>query len=109
MLLRYLEPIELLKATKVKQPNGTFINQYEKIDDYKVQKQTVESEVDAQVYGSDITKMLRLTSPYNELEEYLLSKLNNSEDNISKYYISDDGVKYKIVAVNPYRVDIERI
>lgn len=109
MLLRYLEPVKLLKATKVKQPNGSFINEYEEVSDYKVQKQTVESEIDAQVYGAEITKMLRLTSPYNKLEQYLLDKLNNTEDNISKYYISDNNVKYKIKAVTPYKVDIERI
>lgn len=109
MLLRYIEPIELLKATKVKQANGTFINSYEKVKKFNVQKQTLESEVDAQVYGADIIKMIRLSSPYNELEKYLLSKLNNSEDNISKYFISDNDVKYKIKAVTPYKVDIERL
>ena len=106
MLIRYLKPIELKKATKIKQANGTYIDTYELIAKYNVQKQTLESEVDAQVYGADINKMLRIISPYNALEEYLLTKLSNDADNISKYYIFDGNVKYKIVAVTPSKVDI---
>ena len=109
MLLRYLKPITLKKATKTKQINGTYIDTYETIDNYNVQKQTLESEVDAQVYGADISKMLRLISPNNELENYLLSKLTNEADNISKYFIYDNNVKYKIVAVSPNKVDITRL
>ena len=109
MLLRYLKPITLKKATKTKQPNGTYTDTYEAIDNYNVQKQTLESEVDAQVYGADISKMLRLISPYNKLENYLLEKLSNKEDNVSKYVIYDNGVKYKIVAVSPNKVDIKRL
>ena len=106
MLIRYLEPITLKKATKTKQTNGTYIDTYETIDNYKVQKQTLESDVDAQVYGADINKMLRLVSPYNQLEKYLLGKLSNESDNVSKYYIFDGDVKYKVVAVTPSKVDI---
>ena len=109
MLLRYLKPITLKKANKTKQPNGTYIDTYGTIDNYNVQKQTLESEVDAQVYGADISKMLRLISPYNKLENYLLEKLSNKEDNVSKYVICDNGVKYKIVAVSPNKVDITRV
>lgn len=106
MLIRYLEPVTVKKATKTKQANGTYIDTYTDIADYKVQKQTLESEVDAQVYGADINKMLRLVSPYNKLEKYLLGKLSNDSDNISKYVIFDNNVKYKIVAVTPNKVDI---
>ena len=106
MLIRYLEPVTLKKATKAKQANGTYIDSYTKIAVYNVQKQTLESEVDAQVYGADINKMLRLVSPYNRLEKYLLTKLSNESDNISKYYIFDNDIKYKVVAVTPSKVDI---
>lgn len=109
MLLRYLEEIILLKADKVKQPNGTYIDDFKEISKYRITKQALESEIDAQVYGADIVNMLRLQSPYNKLEKILLTKLNNKEDNISKYFILINGVKYKIKAVNEFRIDIERL
>ena len=110
MLLRYLKPVTLKKATKTKQANGTYKDDtYETINNYNVQRQTLESEVDAQVYGADINKMLRLISPNNELENYLLEKLSNEEDNVSKYVIYDNNVKYKVVAVSPNKVDIKRL
>lgn len=109
MLLRYLKQVKLNKITPEKQSNGQFINSYTLVDNYNVQVQELSSEVDAQVYGSDINKMLRLKSPNGKLESFLYNKLNNSEDNTSKYVIVFNGAKHKIVAVNPYKVDIERL
>lgn len=109
MLIRYLKSVSLMKADKIKQSNGTYVNEYTKVNDYRITEQTLESDVDAQIYGADINKMLRLTSPNNKLEKELLSKLNNEADNISKYYVFDNGIKYKIVAVTPSKVDIERL
>ena len=109
MLIRYLKPVSLMKAEKEKQANGAYVNTYTKVDDYRITEQTLESDVDAQIYGADVNKMLRLTSPNNKLEKELLSKLNNEADNISKYYIFDNGVKYKVVAVTPGKIDVSRI
>lgn len=109
MLLRYLEQVKVLEATQVKQPNGTYVKDFALLAVYKVQKQTLESEVDAQVYGADIVNMLRITSPYGKLEKFLLTKLNNSKDNISKYYVSINDIMYKIKAVNDFKIDIERL
>lgn len=109
MLIRYLKTIILKKADKIKQPNGTYLDTYTKVKEYRVMKQELTNEVDAEVYGSDINKMMRIKSPKGDLEDYLFSRLNNKEDNVSKYVIFDGDTKYKIVAVSPYRIDIERL
>ena len=110
MLLRYLKLVVLKKATKIKQSNGTFINSYTNVGDYKVQTQDLtDDEVSASVYGANITKMLRLSSPLNELEKYLLPKVNNKLDNISQYYIFFDNRCYKIISVSNNRIDIELV
>jgi hypothetical protein len=109
MLIRYLKSADLKKIVPQKQPNGSYISTYEDIKTYKVQSEELTSEVDAQVYGADISKIIRLKSPLYELENYLYSKLNNTEDNISKYVIFYNGSKYKIKAVSLFKVDVERL
>ena len=110
MLLRYLKLITLKKATKIKNSNGTYTNSYTKIDDYKVQMQDLtDDEISASVYGANIIKMLRISSPLNKLEKYLVPKVNNKADNISQYYIFFDNRCYKIVSVSNNRIDIELV
>ena len=110
MLLRYLKPITLKKASKNKQANGTYTNTYEDIDTYNVQLQNItDDEISATIYGAKISKMLRLSSPLGNLEEYLLPKVDNKEDNISNYYIEYTNRTYKIVAVSEDRIDIELV
>ena len=109
MQLRYLKSVTLQKGIKTQQANGEITLTYEKIQDYNVQIQSIEDDVSASIYGSNITKMLMLKSPNKVLENYLIPKANNKEDNISNYYISYDNSIYKISAVNSSKVDIERI
>lgn len=110
MLLRYLKPITLKKANKIKQSNGTYKNEYSEISNYNVQIQDLtDDEVSATIYGANITKMLRLSSPLNKLEEYLLPKVDNKSDNISQYYIFIGDRTYKIVSVSSTRIDIELV
>ena len=110
MLLRYRKLITLNKATKIKNSNGTYTNTYTKIDDYKVQMQDLtDDEISASIYGANITKMLRISSPLNKLEKYLLPKVNNKIDNISQYYIFFDNRTYKIASVSNSRIDIELV
>lgn len=110
MLLRYLKPVVLKKAEKQKQANGTYKNTYNVIDTYKVQKQDITDDVvSATIYGANITKMLRISSPLGDLEQYLLPKVDNKEDNISYYYIFIGTKTYKIVAVAEDRIDIELV
>jgi len=110
MLLRYLKPITLKKAEKQKQSNGTYKNTYNDIDVYNVQMQNLtDDEVSATIYGANINKMLRISSPLRNLEEYLLPKVDNKTDNISYYYIFIGTKTYKIVSVAEDRVDIELV
>ena len=110
MLLRYLKPITLKKASKNKQANGTYTNSYIDVNSYKVQLQNItDDEISATIYGAKITKMLRLSSPLGNLEEYLLPKVDNKQDNISNYYIEYGNKTYKIVSVSDDRIDIELV
>lgn len=107
MQLRYLENVELYKATKVKQPNGVKVNSYTKIDDYKVQKQEITDEASISIYGATINKMYRISSPNRLLEKYLKPKINDRQDNISLYFVKYNDVLYKITAVRENWIDIE--
>lgn len=110
MLLRYLTPTILKKATKEKQSNGTYSNTYTEISTYNVQIQSLtDDNVSATIYGAKINKMLRISSPLGNLEEYLLPKVDNKEDNISNYYIFIGNKTYKITSVSSDRVDIELV
>ena len=110
MLLRYLKPVTLQKASKQKQANGTYKNMYEKISVYNVQKQDLtDDEVSATIYGANINKMLRISSPLGKLEEYLLPKVDNKQDNISYYYIVMGTKTYKIASVAEDRIVIELV
>ena len=110
MLLRYLVPITLKKATKVKNLNGTYSNTYEVISNHNVQAQNLmDDSVSATIYGAKIGKMLRISSPLGNLEEYLLPKVDNQQDNISNYYIFIENKTYKITSVANDRIDIELV
>lgn len=110
MLLRYLKPVTLKKANKVKQSNGTYTNIYDIISVYNVQIQSLTDDtVSATIYGANLNKMLRISSPLQELEKYLLPKVDNKEDNISLYYIFYGTKTYKIVAVSEDRIDLELV
>ncbi len=110
MLLRYLKSVVLKKATKVKQSNGTFINSYTNVGNYKVQMQNLtDDEISATIYGAKITKMFRISTPLGNLEEYLLPKVDNKQDNISDYYVEYNDKTYKIVSVSEDKVEIELV
>lgn len=109
MLLRRLKTITLKKSITVKQPNGSRIEEYETISNYEVQKQELDDQISASIYGANIAKMCRLKSPLSDLENLLKSKLNNTTDNISKYFIFMDNDKYKIKSVNSKGVEIELV
>ncbi len=106
MQLRYLKSVDLKKATKIKQPNGTYIETLTLISSYSVQTQELNDEISVSIYGADLNKITRIKSVNKDLESYLKPKLNNDEDNISKYYISMDGTQYKIKSVRENWIDI---
>lgn len=109
MLLRYLEKVTLKKSETVKQANGSRIEEYKTIDDYKVQKQELDDQISASIYGASIVNMLRIKTPLSNLEKLLKSKVNNTTDNISKYFIFINEAKYKIKSVNSKGIDIELV
>lgn len=106
MQLRYLKSVDLKKATKEKQPNGTYLETLTLVSSYSVQMQELNDEISASIYGADLYKIIRIKSVNSELEAFLKSKMNNEEDNISKYYVFIDNMQYKIKSVRENWVDI---
>jgi len=109
MQLRYLVDCELQKVTKTQQENGSFVDTYTLIKSYTIETKELSSLTEATLYGADIDKMLYIYSLRSELETFLLTKENNSEDNISNYYISLNSSRYKIVGIRSGRVAITRL
>lgn len=108
-LVRYLETVKLLKAQNRKQPNGMSVKDFTEIGSYRIQKKSLDDEVNATIYGANITKMWDITSPLQDLEEYLIPKVDNQEDNISLYFIELNGSRYKINSAKINGIIIERI
>ena len=106
MQLRYLKSVDLKKATPTKQPNGTYIDTLTLVSSYDVQTQELNDEISVSIYGADLNKITRIKSVNKDLESYLKPKLNNDEDNISKYFIFIDNVQHKIKSVRENWIDI---
>lgn len=107
--LRYLVKCTLYFSTKVKQPNGFQLDVYEKVNDFQVRIQEVDDEISTSIYGTGITNLLRLSSPLGSLEAVLKVKINENEDNITKYTIVIGNKRYKILSVRENWVDIRFI
>lgn len=105
--LRYLEDIKLCSRDRAVQSNGSFTESFAVIDTYHVQIHDIYDEVSASLYGSDLNNMIRITSPRNSLEKYLLNKVNVTSDNITKYAIKKDSFIYEIVSVKQHWVDVK--
>ena len=106
--LRRLQNCILQNSIKEKQKNGTYKDSYIDVKPYKIVLQELMDQVSASIYGANINKTYRITSPYHSLENYLITKLtNNSEDNISRYFILFKDNRYKIVSVKSGWIDIE--
>lgn len=105
--LRYLEIVEIDKETLTKQANGTKIATYQKIDDYPVQFQELTDEISASIYGADVNRIYRISSPDRSLEEFLFSKVNNTSDNVSLYSVVYGYSRYRILVVRKNWIDIE--
>ena len=110
MLIKNLDKATLKKGVKERTDTGNLIvSDYIKINDYRIQEQTLQDEVTSTIYGADVNKMLRVASPLHRLERYLLPKVDNIDDNVSDYYLFYKDVQYKIVAVRDYYIDLKRI
>lgn len=105
MQLRYLADCALLHNTKVKQPNGSYTLTLEVVGLYKAQIQKLTDSISATIYGADINRMYRFSSPLKELEKAIANKFNFNEDNVTNYSIKHEDKIYKIVAINDNWVD----
>lgn len=105
--LRYLKKITLEKQDLVKQENGTKLATFESVGSYLVQIQELTDEISASIYGADVNRMYRISSPNAVLEKFLFSKVNNTSDNVSLYVVNYNNARYKILVVRSNWVDIE--
>ena len=105
--LRYLQNITLLKQTLTKQENGVKTATFEEVGSFEIQLQEMTDEISANVYGADVNRMYRISSPHYVLEAFLFEKVNNTSDNISLYFVALNGAKYKIRVVRKHWIDIE--
>lgn len=108
-LVRYLKPAMLLKSTKVKQANGTIVDTYSDVEEYKIQANTLNDDVSATIYGSNVINMLSVSTALGDLESLLQSKINNKEDNISLYFIRFRNSIYRIKSVSDNSIVVERL
>ncbi|MBR4260687.1 MAG: hypothetical protein IKQ33_01885 [Clostridia bacterium] len=110
MQLKRLVECSLNLKVREKQPNGTYKETGNTlIDKYKVEKEELVDQVSATVYGANVNKTYRLHSNLRKLEKYLSDKVNHSDDNVSKYFITIGNDNYKIVAVKKKWIDVELI
>jgi len=109
MQLRHLKSFTLYKATKTKQSNGAYIDTFVLQSTYPCQIQEIDDGVSASLYGAKIDKMWRISSIKGQLETFLNSKLVPSSDNVSDYFLVNDGKKYKISTIKFHWIDIELV
>lgn len=107
--LRDLVNVDLYSVEKVKQPNGAYLDAMFYESEYQVLVEELDDTVSVSVYGADIHQMKRLRSVRGDLEAFLATKMQNQSDNVSKYNLVLDNVKYRIVTVRKKGVDIKQI
>lgn len=105
--LRRLQIVKLQKSNRARQANGINLITYTTLGTYHVIVQEITDSVYASIYGANVQKMLRLSSPRMNLETFLKSKNNDGEDNISLYVILIGDKRYRITKVYNNWVDIE--
>lgn len=104
--LRYLEPCWLCLREKTRQDNGAVTETFEMIKRYLIQVQDLYDEVSASIYGADLNKTMRITSPKNVLESFLMDKINFTTDNVTNYAIRKGNFIYEILSVKRHWIDI---
>lgn len=109
MLLSKLTPVILYEISESdRDVDGDVIEKYEDLCHAEGAIQYLASdEVDTSAYGANLSKTYRFKSIYNDLEQTLLEKTNNSPDNLTKYLVEWKGHKYSVVKVTPLYIDIQ--
>ena len=108
MLLTKLQPVTLYTIKSARGEDGDLIEEYEAIFHADGAIQYLASdELEKSAYGANLLKTYRFKSIYNDVEELLLEKTNNSPDNLTKYLVEWKGNKYAVVKVTPLYIDIQ--
>lgn len=88
MLLTKLTHVILYSMKSSRGLDGDIIEEYENIFEADGAVQYLASdEIDKSAYGANLLKTYRFKSIYNDLEQFLLEKTNNSPDNLTKYLV----------------------
>ena len=88
MLLSKLTHVILYSMNSTRGIDGDIIEEYENIFEADGAVQYLASdEVDTSAYGANLYKTYRFKSIYNDLEQFLLERTNNSPDNLTKYLV----------------------
>lgn len=106
MRLIRLEDVALYKVVKSTKPDGDPTEEYEKVDDYQAIVQYLDDSVSTEMYGANVSKTYRIETVHNTMEESLLPKINNKDDNLSKYLIEYKQNKFAIQRVTPKYIDM---
>lgn len=108
MLLTKLQPITLFSMKSFRATDGDLTEEYEEVlrADGAIQY-LASDEIAQSAYGANLDKTYRFKSIYNDVEQFLLEKTNNSRDNLTKYLVEWKDHKYAIVKVTPLYIDIQ--
>lgn len=106
MRLIRVEKMSLYKVVKSIGSDGDNNESYIKQKDYDCSLQFLDDAVTAEIYGANVSKTFRIKSINSKLEQLLLPKVNNKQDNISNYLIEYKDNKYAIQRVTPGYIDI---
>lgn len=106
MRLIDLEKVTLYNLIKSTKKDGDPEESYEKVEEYDAGVQYLDDSVAASIYGAEVTKTYRVSTLHFGLEQFLLPKINNNPDNLSKYLIEYLGNKFKIERVTPKYIDM---
>ena len=78
--LTRLKDCNLIKVSKESTDDGDFTEELSNVGVYSIITQELTDAVSATIYGSNISKMVRISSVHRLLEILLKSKVNNTED-----------------------------
>lgn len=108
MKLVRLQKIILYKILgKITLPDGERAEQLDEGTPYQALVEYLDDEVAAATYGADVNKVQRIATINNTLENLLLPKIQNKDDNVSKYIIEYKENRFSILRVTPRYIDIK--
>ena len=104
MKITRLEPIELYKSVRTTLPDSQRTESLELVQNYLgIIQYLYNDEVAVAMYGADIAKIHRIATIYNELENFLIPKVKNKNDNVSNSII-----KYNDTNIFNYNIRISK-